>query len=143
MPVATLFLRLALALAVVFVLMAVAARLARRHVGPGSRLGRRGGIEVLGRASLSKSSSVVVVRLSGRDLVLGVTSQQVNLLGEAAGGVLWPVPQQAVAGVLAGVEPAGVEPAEGSKGGGHGSATPASAWKAVVEQLRERTVRHA
>lgn len=138
MSVATLFLRLALALAVVFVLMAVAARLARRHVGPGSRLGRRAGIEVLGRASLSKSSSVVVVRLSGRDLVLGVTPQQVNLLGEADGGVLWPVPHQAAA-----VEPTGAEQVEGSKGGGHGSATPASAWKAVVEQLRERTVRHA
>lgn len=146
MTVATLFLRLGLALGVVFVLMAVAARLARRHMGPTSRLGRRGGIEVLGRASLSKTSSVVVVRLSSRDLVLGVTPQQVTVLSDAEGGVVWPAPEPAP-----GIDPAAtaVRPASAgrsrtaSNGGGHGTATPASTWKAIVEQLRERTVRHA
>lgn len=145
MSVATLFLRLGLALTVVFVLMAVAARLARRHMGPGSRLGRKGGIEVLGRASLSKTSSVVVVRLSGRDLVLGVTPQQVTVLGDAEGGVLWPAAEaaQGTDSPTAARPAAASAPSTPSNRGGHGTATSASAWKAIVEQLRERTVRHA
>ena len=144
MTVATLLLRLGLALTVVFVLMAVAARLARRHIGPTSRLGRRGSIEVLARASLSKTSSVVVVRLSSRDLVLGVTPQQVTVLSDAEGGVLWPVaePVQSADGAAVRLASIGAGRTT-SNGSGHGAATSGSAWKAIVEQLRERTVRHA
>ena len=75
--------RLVLSLAVVFGLMALAARaLKKRGLGssgtsPGSR------IEVLARQAVGRTSSVQLVRVGGRTLVLGVTEQSVQLLGEA------------------------------------------------------------
>ena len=76
--------RLAISLAVVFALMAVAARLLRRR-GLGSARGTTvtSRIEVLARHGLGRSSSVQLVRVGGKTLVLGVTDTQVSVLSEA------------------------------------------------------------
>ena len=75
--------RLAVSLAVVFALMAVAGKVLRRR-----GMGTRGStatsrIEVLARQGLGRTSSVQLVRVGGRTLVLGVTESSVSVLGEA------------------------------------------------------------
>jgi flagellar protein FliO/FliZ len=68
-----------LALVVVLGLMWLLARLARRPLG-----GRGAGVlAVLARQSLTRGSSVAVVRVGTRAYVLGVTDQNVTLLAEA------------------------------------------------------------
>jgi flagellar protein FliO/FliZ len=73
-------LRITLSLLAVLVLMWGLARLGR---GPLARRGAVGGLSVVARQQLSRNAAVVVVRLAGRGLLLGVTDQQVRLLGEA------------------------------------------------------------
>ena len=74
-----LVLRIGFSLLVVFGLMWGLARIARR-----GGVGRRGSgnLSVLNRQSLSRGSSVAVVQVADRALILGVTDTQVNLLGE-------------------------------------------------------------
>ena len=76
--------RLAVSLVIVFGLMAVAARLLRRR-GLGASRGSAPSarIEVLARQGLGRTSSVQLVRVAGRTLVLGVTDASVSVLGEA------------------------------------------------------------
>ncbi|MGH9103579.1 MAG: FliO/MopB family protein [Acidimicrobiales bacterium] len=133
MTLVDLLLRMVLALAVVFGLLAFSARVAKRRGIGGLRLGRRQPVEVVSRTGLSKSASVVVVRVGERDLLLGVTSTHVELLVEAEEGALCPSDL---------VE----EPRRGGYGKAsalRGAATPASAWTAMLEHVRERTVRRA
>jgi flagellar protein FliO/FliZ len=74
-----LVLRIALSLLVVLLLMWGLARVARRPL-----TGRRGSaLIVLARQPLSRNASVAVLQVVDRALVLGVTDQQVTLLGEA------------------------------------------------------------
>jgi flagellar protein FliO/FliZ len=76
--------RLAISLAVVFGLMWVAGRLLRkRGLGTAKGSTATSRIEVLARQGLGRSSSVQMVRVGGRTLVLGVTEQQVTVLAEA------------------------------------------------------------
>jgi flagellar protein FliO/FliZ len=74
-----LVLRIGFSLLIVFGLMWGLAKMARRPLG-----GRHGtgALSVLNRQQLSRGSSVAVVRVADRALVLGVTDQQVSLLGE-------------------------------------------------------------
>jgi flagellar protein FliO/FliZ len=75
--------RLAVSLAVVFGLMMLAARLLRRRgLSPGAAKATSR-IEVLARQGLGRSSSVQLVRVGGRTLVLGVTDAAVSVLAEA------------------------------------------------------------
>lgn len=75
--------RLAVSLAVVFGLMVLAARLLRRRgLSPGAAKATSR-IEVLARQGLGRSSSVQLVRVGGRTLVLGVTDAAVSVLAEA------------------------------------------------------------
>jgi flagellar protein FliO/FliZ len=74
-----LVLRVALALLVVLLLMWLLARAVRRPY----LMRRTGPLTVLDRQQLGRGSSVAVVRVADRALVLGVTDQQVSLLGEA------------------------------------------------------------
>lgn len=72
-------LRVALSLAAVLLLMWVAARLLRGHGG-----GRSAGVvEVVARQQLGRGTSVAVVRVVDRALVLGVTETGVSLLSDA------------------------------------------------------------
>jgi flagellar protein FliO/FliZ len=73
-----LVLRIGFSLLVIFGLMWGLARVVRRGgVGRG-----HGNLVVLNRQSLSRGSSIAVVQVADRALVLGVTDAQVSLLGE-------------------------------------------------------------
>jgi flagellar protein FliO/FliZ len=74
-----LLIRIAFSLLVVLGVLWGLARLARRPLG-----GRGGGVlEVLARQQLSRGSSVAVVRVADRALVLGVSDAGVSLLASA------------------------------------------------------------
>ena len=123
--------RLALSMAVVLSLLFVAARFVRRR---GLSSGRAGGvtsrIEVLARQGLGRTSSVQLVRVGGKTLVLGVTESSVSVLSEAD-----PLLLEAER-ALAAIEPAG-------SGSSLGGASTKPGWGPLVEMLKERTVRHS
>ncbi len=75
-----LVLRIGFSLLVVFGLMWVLAKAVRRPLG-----GRRaaGSLSVLNRQQLTRGAAIAVVRVGDKALILGVTDQQVSLLGEA------------------------------------------------------------
>jgi len=130
-----LLVRVVVSLGVVLAIMAGTATVLRRSGVVGtSPAGKRGlrrsrpALEVIARHGLSRGSSVAVVRLGGRALVLGVTEHNVSLLTE--------------------VDPAELDaPADaddalaGSAGPGIGAGS--LPWKVALEQLRERTVRRS
>jgi len=130
-----LLVRVVVSLGVVLAVMAGAAAVLRRSgvvgTGPAGRRGmRRRGmpVEVIARHGLSRTSSLAVVRLGERALVLGVTEHQVTLLTEVDPAELDapPDPDEMFVG------PAG-------PGIGAGPLP----WKVALEQLRERTVRRS
>ncbi len=118
--------RLAVSLAVVLGLMMVAGRLLRRR-GLGSAKGSAATsrIEILARQGLGRSSSVQLVRVGGRTLVLGVTEATVSVLGEAD-----PLMLEAEL-ALAALPSSSPERPTPQKPG----------WGPLVELLKERTVR--
>src|SRR5690242_8316477 len=76
---AELLLRIGFSLIVVMGLLWCLAKVARR---PLHRRGGSGPLTVLSRQALSRTSSVAVVRVLDRALVLGITEHQISLLGE-------------------------------------------------------------
>lgn len=74
-----LVLRIGFSLLIVFGLMWGLAKLARRPLN--ARRGT-GALAVLGRQQLSRGTSVAVIQVADRALVVGVTEQQISLLGE-------------------------------------------------------------
>src|SRR4051794_19945117 len=75
--------RLFLALGVVLGLMMVAGRVMRgRMPMTARRAARPVPIEVIGRQGLGRTSSITLVRTSGKVLVLGVTETNINVLAE-------------------------------------------------------------
>lgn len=132
-----------LSLAIVIAVVIVAARFARRAgiKGPGA------GLQVLDRAGLSKESSVAVVAVGDRRLVVGVSPHAVTLLTEldptpadagdgapvAAADAVSLLPQQTSA-TDASATTAPTKPATGS-------VLSPSTWKQGVEALRELTTR--
>jgi flagellar protein FliO/FliZ len=131
----TLLVRVVVSLGVVLAIMWGTAAVLRRSgvvgTAPSARRGtRRRGVplEVIARHGLSRTSSVAVVRLCGRALVLGVTDHQVTLLTE-----IDPAELDAVGDF----DDALVAPA------GPGTGPGTLPWKVTLEQLRERTVRRS
>ena len=120
--------RLAVSLAVVFGLMALAARaLKKRGLGSsGSTPSSR--IEVLARQALGRTSSVQLVRVAGRTLVLGVTEQQVQVLGEAD-----PLLLEVEQALLPAVSPSLTT----------GQTPRVPGWGPLLEHLKDRTARRA
>lgn len=119
--------RLAVSLAVVFALMAVAGKVLRRR-----GLGTRGTtatsrIEVLARQGLGRTSSVQLVRVGGKTLVLGVTETAVSVLGEAD-----PLLLEAELAL---------EQAESASRPGPGDKPVTPGWGPLLELLKERTTR--
>ena len=117
-----LVLRIGFSLLIVFGLMWGLARVVRRPL-----CGRRGpgALAVLHRQQLSRGSSVAVVQVADRAMVLGVTDQQVSLLGETDPATFETEPPD-------GGErrrPVALEP------GG------ARTWKSTLDLLRDRTTR--
>ena len=119
--------RLVLSLAVVLGLMALAARALRKR-GLGSRGSTPGcRIEVLARQAVGRTSSVQLVRVAGRTLVLGVSEQSVQVLGEAD-PLLLEV-EQALQPALLSLQT--------------GQSPPATGWGPLLEHLKDRTARRA
>lgn len=77
-----LLLRVGMSLAIVFALIWVAARIVRRRGGGGTKLDGPQ-IELVERRNLGKRTSVVLLRVGGKALLVGSTDQQVSLLAEA------------------------------------------------------------
>ena len=120
-----LFARLILSLAVVIGLMWVAANVLRKRgfSGVAGRRGPRGPqVELLARRPLGRNASIAVVRVGERSLVVGVTDHQVTKLGD--------------------VEITEIDLDEDNtwtvSSGANG---PATAWKTMLEQMRNRTAR--
>jgi len=107
-----------------------AARVAKkRGLGQGNGL-----IEVVARQRMGRASSVSVVRIADRVLVVGSTEEQVTLLAEVDGDVV----EEAIAERrLTVAQPA----AAGAPGVLAGSVFDRNGWTTFVSQLRERTVR--
>ncbi len=122
-----LFVRLIFSLGIVIGLMWIAANVIRkRGLTPAS--GRRPGpgvqIEMLARRPMGRNASIAVIRVGDRSIVVGVTDQRITKLDDAdideselnESGAPWTAPE----------------------GSGNG---PTSAWKAMLDQMRNRTVR--
>ncbi len=134
-----LFVRLIVSLGVVVAVMAAAAwalkRMSSGGLGAGrSRSGRPVRLEILGRQSLGRRSSLALVRFGDRGLVLGVTDQQVTLLAETDATELTvdrPEDDRAPRTVSLTDGPVDRDPAVDSP------------WRNLTESLRDRTVRRS
>ncbi len=131
--------RLVLSLAFVGGVLWFAAQLARkRGLGAGGGL-----VEVVARQRMGRASTVNVVRIGDRVLVVGATEEQVTLLAELDG--------EAVEATLAEQRAASAAPRTGGDGarvpaprvGGAlaGSVFDRAGWQGFVTSMRERTVR--
>jgi len=122
-----LFARLILSLGVVIGLMWVAANVLRKRgfTGvAGRRVTRGPEVELIARRPLGRNASIAVVRVGDRSLVVGVTDHQVTKLGDFEltdidldEDTTWTVPS-----------------------GANGN-SPATAWKTMLDQMRNRTAR--
>ena len=157
--VVSLVVRVVVSLGVVLAVMAGAAAVLKRGGfggAAGGGIGRsrtRQSVEVLGRVTLGRNASVTVVRVGSRALVLGVSDQNVTLLtetdpaelaalhGSSPGGssLVGGAPTPPAAGASSGMP--SVDPESPGTAAPGGFPPASSAWKAVVEQLRDRTVR--
>ena len=104
----------------VFGLLLLTLRMVGRLNGRTGSPVARESVRVVGRSSLGRNSSLVVVQLGQKHYVLGVTEQAVNLLTEVMVDDADPV------------EPAPARtPAAGDR----------PTWRELLESVRERTVR--
>ena len=137
-----LLVRVVVSLGVVLAVMAGAAAVLRRSgvvgTAPAGKRGsrRRNAVEVIARHGLSRGSSIAVVRLGGRALVIGVTEHQVSLLTEIDPAELDAPPDDELSSP-------GIPRIPGAGPAGPGIGAGALPWKVALEQLRERTVRRS
>jgi flagellar protein FliO/FliZ len=119
-----LFARLIVSLGVVVGLMWFVARVMRRR-GFGSPTPRPGvHVDIIAKRTMGRNSSVAIVRAGKQGLVLGITDQQITKLADADLDELL------------------LEPAEGQwTAPPPGPPGPTPSWKAMLDQLRDRTVR--
>ena len=136
--VVALFARLVVSLGVVLGLMWVAARLlARQSGGRLSRTSRPVPIQVVARSSLGKNTSVAVVTAAGKALIVGVTDSSVTLLGEGDIDALVEHDEEDPATTItAAARTRSPWAHPGSPG-----AAAFSPWTAMLDHLRDRTVR--
>lgn len=121
-----LFARLAVSLAVVIGLMVgLSALLRRRGMPMGTRRAAPvARVDILARRALGRNASIAVVRAGGKSMVLGVTEASITMLAEAE------------------IDEIDLETTETQWTGlPAGAPRPGTAWKAMLETLRERTVR--
>jgi flagellar protein FliO/FliZ len=131
--------RLVLSLAFVGGVLWFAARLARKR-GLGASNGL---VEVVANQRVGRSSTVNVIRIADRVLVVGATEQTVTLLAEVDGETVEAVLADHQAAALSGAAGSVRRPAVTARPGGvlAGSVLDRGSWGGVVQQLRERTVR--
>lgn len=122
-----LFLRLGMSLAVVIGLMWLIANvMKKRGLAPGIRRGPARGIQVelIARKPLGRNASIAIVRAGSKAMVIGITDHQVTKLDDAD------------------VEEIDLDSADGQwTAAKQGLVSSGSAWKTMLEQVRERTVR--
>jgi flagellar protein FliO/FliZ len=133
-----LVLRIAFSLLVVLGLMWGLAKLARRPL-TGNR--GAGALSVLNRQQLGRSSSITVVRVADKALILGVTDTQVSLLAETdllafTEESLAPSEHRDAVPLEGGV------PDDDEPGRLDGSVLSPRTWRSTLDFLRERTARH-
>ncbi|SDX87542.1 flagellar protein FliO/FliZ [Modestobacter sp. DSM 44400] len=138
--------RLVFSLAFIAAVLAFASRLAKkRGLGGGNGL-----IEVVARQRMGRASSVSVLRVAGRVLVVGSTDEQVTLLAEveeeeevqtALAASPRAVALAAAAGDGSALAPPTALAARSGSGALAGSVLDRGAWTSIVAELRERTVR--
>ena len=138
--------RLVLCLGFIAVVLLFASRVAKKR-GLG---GATGVIEVVARQRMGRASSVSVLRVAGRVLVVGATEQQVTLLAEveddemeaALAAAQLPAPRIGADGATTEL-PAARRPLPAGAGSGAlgGSVLDRGTWTSLVSELRERTVR--
>ena len=143
--------RLVLSLAFIAGVLWFAARVARkRGIGQGNGL-----IEVVARQRMGRASSVSVVRIADRVLVVGSTEEQVTLLAEVDPDAVDAAlrdrrPGHAkveddaddeVQAISPAPNPALPRAARSSEGVLAGSVLDRNGWGSLVDELRERTVR--
>jgi flagellar protein FliO/FliZ len=133
--------RLVLSLAFVGGVLWFAARLARKK-GLGSSNGL---VEIVAQQRVSRASTVNVIRIADRVLVVGATDQTVTLLAEMDGETIEAsLADRELAALTAGetgaVPRRPVVPARNS-GILAGSVLDRGSWGGFVQQMRERTVR--
>ena len=137
-----LIVRIGFSLLVVLALMWLLARATRKKIG-----GRHGeAVSVLSRQSLSRGSSVAVVKVADRALVLGVTESQVTLLGETDRVALEHQLEAGERRDAESLDPVGTpRPAALPKLGRNslvdGSLLSGKTWRTAMDFLRERTAR--
>ena len=160
-------LQFVLSFAFVLGLMWAVARVFRKQV-----TGRNtGGLEVIARQPLSRTSSIAVVRVGEQAYVVGVTEQRIALLGEADAALLESLITRAPAAapraggrrrrganavrhdgapveapaaepvVQDAAVPAPRRPVAATATALHGSILAPSTWRQALEVVRERTVR--
>jgi flagellar protein FliO/FliZ len=130
-----LVLRIGFSLLVVFGLMWGLARVARRPLS-----GQRGTgtLSVLNRQPLSRGAAVTIVQVADKALILGVTDQQVNLLGETELAHFAKHPH-----VVERRDAVALAPDEVlAPGRLDGSVLSPRTWRSTMEFLRDRTTRH-
>jgi flagellar protein FliO/FliZ len=127
-----LVLRIGFSLLVVMGLMWLLARVVRRPLG-----GRgHGPLAVLTRQQLTRGAAVAVVRVADRAMIIGVTDQQVSLLGEADLEAFETHAHEKRDHLdLPEAHP------EGGRGRLDGSLLSPSTWSSTVDFLRDRTTR--
>ena len=135
--------RLVLCLAFVGAVLLFASRVAqKRGIG-----GATGVIEVVARQRMGRASSVSVIRVAGRVLVVGSTEEQVTLLAEVEDEELQTAMAAAVGPARTAGDggtreiPAGRPVLPARSGALAGSVLDRGTWTTVVQELRERTVR--
>jgi flagellar protein FliO/FliZ len=136
--------RLILSLAFVGGILWFAARLARKKGLGGTGNGL---VEVVATQRVGRASTVNVIRVADRVLVVGSTEQTVTLLTEMDGELLdATIADRELAALTAGeLEGAVRRPlvtARKPAGALAGSVFDRGSWGGFVQQLRERTVRH-
>jgi flagellar protein FliO/FliZ len=119
-----LFARLLVSLGVVVGLMWFAARVMRRR-GFGSPARRPGvHIDVIARRPLGRNAAIAIVRAGSQGIVVGITDHQITKLADAD------------------LDEIDLESADGQwTAAPQGPDGPTPSWKAMLEQLRDRTVR--
>ena len=134
--------RLVLSLAFVGGVLWFAARIARKR-GMGQANGL---VEVMAAQRLGRASTVNVIRIADRVLVVGATEQSVTLLAEVDSEMVEAtLADRELAALTSGESPDGRLPAfsarRPSTGALAGSVFDRGSWGSFVQQMRERTVR--